>query len=126
MQRCVFGTIIYFILPYGRHILIIIWFMQNREICRFPSSQFYSDRLETVDSSAGMVEPCLKMWLQADVPHVFCHVDGEESFLPVKNEDGNQRSVMNKEEVQHIVSICIMVMKLKCSKRCLFSNFRLA
>ena len=80
--------------------------MQNPAICAFPSWQFYNNKLETIPSSAWMTETPLAMWPQAEQPQVFCHVEGEEEYLEVRTEEGNQKSFKNEQEVQQIVSKC--------------------
>ena len=53
-----------------------------------------------------MTETPLAMWPQAGQPKVFCHVEGEEEYLEVRTEEGNQKSFKNEQEVQQIVSKC--------------------
>ena len=37
------------------------------------------------------------------IPIVFCHVEGEEEYLAVSTEEGNEQSCSNKKEVDKVV-----------------------
>jgi hypothetical protein len=80
-----------------------VFIFQNPRICDFPSEQFYQNKLETMPSIAWKVNEPLSLWNFPTVPHLFCHVEGEEDCLSVTTEEGNQQSKSNMAEVEQVV-----------------------
>lgn len=80
-------------------------YRMNPRICDFPSKQFYRGRLETMPSVAWKVIEPLSLWQFPNVPHLFCHVEGEEQTLSVSTDEGNQQSKSNKAEVDEVIRI---------------------
>ncbi|KAK3609927.1 hypothetical protein CHS0354_036696 [Potamilus streckersoni] len=80
-------------------------YRMNPGLCDFPSLEFYEGKLETRPSYLWEEGLFLKMWLNQDFPHVFCHVEGKEEVLPSRTEEGNEQSRSNKKEVEQIVKI---------------------
>ena len=54
-------------------------------------------------SIAWKVNEPLSLWRVPNVPHMFCHVEGEEETLQVTTDEGNQQSKSNKAEVEQVV-----------------------
>ncbi|XP_056018045.1 helicase with zinc finger domain 2-like isoform X4 [Ostrea edulis] len=80
-------------------------YRMHREICKFPSKQFYDGKLITKKSSAWVTRKSLSIWTNRGKPIVFCHVEGEEEYLTVSTEEGNQQSCSNKQEVDHVIKV---------------------
>jgi hypothetical protein len=51
-----------------------------------------------------MTDLPLRSWINRDIPVVFCHVEGNETFLPFDTDEGNEQSCSNLQEVEHVVS----------------------
>jgi len=52
-----------------------------------------------------MTDTPLKSWIHRDIPVVFCHVEGNETFLPFDTDEGNEQSCSNLQEVDHVVCV---------------------
>ncbi|XP_061168179.1 helicase with zinc finger domain 2-like [Saccostrea echinata] len=74
-------------------------------ICEFPSTHFYDKKLITKKSSAWKTKTPLNIWIDKEKPIIFCHVEGEEEYLTVSTEEGNEQSCSNKQEVDHVVKV---------------------
>ena len=84
-------------------------FLQHPQICDFPSKQFYGGNLKTARKYISRNDQ-LDIWPRDEhnvYPHVFVHIDGQERFLSVSTEEGNEKSRSNLQEVQYVVSIVI-------------------
>jgi len=79
--------------------------LQHAEICRFPSTYFYKEKLQT--DQLDREEHSLTIWPNDKFPMVFCHVEGTEVTQPVTTPEGNERSKSNKEEIDHVVRLDI-------------------
>ncbi|XP_061168138.1 helicase with zinc finger domain 2-like [Saccostrea echinata] len=88
-----------------RAVFLNCQYRMHPRICDFPSDKFYKGNLETMPSTAWKVEKPLSLWRVPNVPHMFCHVEGEEESLSVTTEEGNQQSKSNKAEVKEVVRI---------------------
>lgn len=90
-------------------------YRMHRDICEFPSTMFYEDKLKTSssvddrDKKAKRSKKFLNFWpCHKDkdyVPLVFCHVAGEERELAVTTEQGNERSKSNLQEKDKVVEV---------------------
>ncbi|XP_021359819.1 helicase with zinc finger domain 2-like isoform X2 [Mizuhopecten yessoensis] len=79
-------------------------YRMNPSICEFVSSQFYCGKLETAWSTAWEEQNPLRLWKDPNYPYLFCHVEGEEEYLSVSTEEGNEKSCSNQEEVREVVN----------------------
>ncbi|KAK3609926.1 hypothetical protein CHS0354_036695 [Potamilus streckersoni] len=91
--------------------LLDIQYRMNPQLCDFPSCEFYEGKLETGSSYLWNEGLFLKMWLDEDFPHVFCHTEGKEEILYNRTEEGNEQSRSNKIEVEQIVKIFLHMVK---------------
>ncbi|XP_062574962.1 LOW QUALITY PROTEIN: helicase with zinc finger domain 2-like [Saccostrea cucullata] len=74
-------------------------------ICEFPSTHFYDKKLITKKSSKWKSKTPLNIWINKNKPIIFCHVEGEEDYLTVSTEEGNEQSCSNKQEVDHVIKV---------------------
>ncbi|XP_062574963.1 helicase with zinc finger domain 2-like [Saccostrea cucullata] len=89
-----------------RATMLRIQYRMHPGICEFPSTEFYDGRLLTESSPKWDIPNPLKIWVNRDkIPIVFCHIEGEEEFLTVSTEEGNEQSCSNKQEVDQVVKI---------------------
>ena len=89
---------------YGQYINIYTFYQQHPGICEFPSKQFYDGKLLTGSSPKWDIKTPLGIWMnRKKIPIVFCHVEGEEEYLAVSTEEGNEQSCSNKQEVEKVV-----------------------
>ena len=82
-------------------------FLQNPQLCRFPSDAFYEGKLKTESGlwkDGRVLRICSKQGTQF-YPHVLVHIEGEEKVLTVSTEDGNEQSKSNQAEIEHVVSM---------------------
>ncbi|XP_021359813.1 helicase with zinc finger domain 2-like [Mizuhopecten yessoensis] len=86
-------------------------YRMNPRICDFVSAEFYNDKLDTAPSRAWKEETPLSIWKYPDVPHIFCHVEGEEEYLTVSTEEGNEHSCSNKAEVEKVMQVFRRMLK---------------
>jgi len=94
---------------------------QHPQICMFPSTEFYHDRLYTDFSISWTKEP-LPFWPENTeyhlattkvlqhpanqvLPHVFVDVRGMEETLTVATDEGNERSKSNALEADKVVRL---------------------
>ena len=85
-------------------ILYAHFFQQHPGICEFPSKQFYDGKLQTGSSPKWDIKTPLRIWInRKKIPIVFYHVEGEEEYLAVSTEEGNEQSRSNKKEVDKVV-----------------------
>ncbi|KAA0722812.1 PPAR-gamma DNA-binding domain-interacting protein 1 [Triplophysa tibetana] len=81
---------------------------QHEEICRFPSKEFYDDKLKT----AAKRGPChLLNKDKLPTAILFGHVDGKEESLVVSTEQGNENSMKNAEEAKQAVNVAGLLIK---------------
>ncbi|KAL3868673.1 hypothetical protein ACJMK2_041451 [Sinanodonta woodiana] len=82
-------------------------YRMHKQLCEFPSDEFYDKELETAQSVLDREEklPFLRLWPDSNVPHVFCHVEGKEEVTTVSTEEGNEKSRSNPNEVKQVVKI---------------------
>lgn len=57
----------------------------------------------TKRSKAWYTKNKLEIWPNKLKPIVFCHVEGEEEYLTVSTEEGNEQSCSNTQEVEQVV-----------------------
>lgn len=79
--------------------------LKNPALCYFPSNQFYDGKL-TTGGGRWRDGNQLDIWphdSKRTYPHVLVHVEGEEKFLTVSTEDGNEQSRSNSAEIDHVV-----------------------
>ncbi|XP_061168139.1 helicase with zinc finger domain 2-like [Saccostrea echinata] len=89
-----------------RATMLRIQYRMHPGICAFPSNEFYDGRLLTESSPKWDIPNPLKIWVNRDkIPIVFCHIEGEEEFLTVSTEEGNEQSCSNKQEVDQVVKV---------------------
>ncbi|XP_011437288.3 3'-5' exoribonuclease HELZ2 [Magallana gigas] len=89
-----------------RAMMLQIQYRMHPAICEFPSKEFYDGKLLTKSSPKWDISNPLKIWINRDKkPIVFCHVEGEEEYLTVSAEEGNEQSCSNKQEVDKVVKI---------------------
>ena len=87
--------------------LYFFLFLQNPQLCRFPSDAFYEGKLKTESGlwkDGRVLKICSKQGTQF-YPHVLVHIEGEEKVLTVSTEDGNEQSKSNQAEIEHVVSM---------------------
>uniref|UniRef100_K7G1I5 Helicase with zinc finger 2 n=1 Tax=Pelodiscus sinensis TaxID=13735 RepID=K7G1I5_PELSI len=78
-------------------------YRMQREICRFPSQEFYKSKLMT---SPELRRPNSALEHQGrSCPILFGHIEGKEQSLMVSTEEGNENSKANLEEVEQAVRI---------------------
>ncbi|XP_022318580.2 3'-5' exoribonuclease HELZ2-like [Crassostrea virginica] len=86
--------------------MLQIQYRMHPGICEFPSKQFYDGKLQTGSSPKWDIKTPLRIWInRKKIPIVFCHVEGEEEYLAVSTEEGNEQSCSNKKEVDKVVKI---------------------
>lgn len=73
--------------------------MQHKDICEFPSREFYEERLKTA------VEQPMSILCANDkpMPVVFGHIEGEAISLVVNTAKGNENSKANMAERDKVV-----------------------
>ncbi|XP_060082145.1 helicase with zinc finger domain 2-like [Ylistrum balloti] len=86
-------------------------YRMHPSICELVSSQFYGGDLETVLPSERKVQPSLRLWKDPQYPYIFLHVEGEEEYLSVSTEEGNENSCRNQMEVEKVVYIFNQMVK---------------
>ncbi|XP_069128579.1 LOW QUALITY PROTEIN: 3'-5' exoribonuclease HELZ2-like [Argopecten irradians] len=86
-------------------IILTTQYRMHPQICDFVSKEFYENKLETAPSRAWKEDNPLELWKYHGVPHIFCHVEGEEEYLTVSTEEGNEQSCSNKEEVEKVLAV---------------------
>ncbi|XP_069126262.1 3'-5' exoribonuclease HELZ2-like isoform X4 [Argopecten irradians] len=109
---------------------MLVWqYRMNPKICEFPSETFYDGKLKTAQSKYWMVDRPLRIWKKTSIsdhkadpnghiPLAFCHIEGSEEALTVSTEEGNERSMKNREEAEHVAKVLkylIEVEKVKIS-----------
>ncbi|KAL6468541.1 hypothetical protein MHYP_G00220650 [Metynnis hypsauchen] len=83
-------------------------YRMHESICKFPSQEFYEDKLTTGAERAG--GPLLLLNKKnAPTAILFGHVQGEETSLVVSTAAGNEHSVANKLEAQRAVGVAAML-----------------
>ncbi|XP_033737975.1 LOW QUALITY PROTEIN: helicase with zinc finger domain 2-like [Pecten maximus] len=92
-------------------VLLSTQYRMNPRICDFVSSEFYNNKLETAPSFVWREDNPLSLWKYRDVPHMFCHVEGDEEYLTVSTEEGNEQSCSNKEEVEKVLAVFRRIVK---------------
>lgn len=78
--------------------------LQHRDICTFPSMEFYKSKLKTWH---GLRRPpsVLGHADKESCPVIFGYVQGHEQSLLVSTDEGNENSKANLEEVAEVVSV---------------------
>ncbi|KAL5022258.1 hypothetical protein ScPMuIL_001413 [Solemya velum] len=89
--------------------LLKIQYRMNPQICQFPSKAFYEGKLETGPSRNWTDDSPMVLWPRASngkhIPHLFCHVEGEEETLTVTTDEGNEQSKSNNKELDLVVRV---------------------
>ncbi|XP_068761782.1 3'-5' exoribonuclease HELZ2-like isoform X3 [Montipora capricornis] len=91
-------------------------YRMHKDICEFPSRQFYEGNLRTAGSvrdremnRQDVSKKVVNFWPNQTgkgyVPLAFCNVVGEEEELVVTTEEGNERSKSNKKEKEKVVEV---------------------
>lgn len=85
-------------------ILLDTQYRMHKDICSFPSMEFYGSKLKTW---SDLKRPCsiLGHAGKESCPVIFGYVQGQEQRLLVSTEDGNENSRANPEEVTEVVRI---------------------
>lgn len=79
---------------------MFLFLLQQKDICAFPSKQFYDDKLKTYKPH----KPGLFLnEFQGQTSIIFGHVEGTERSLVVSTEQGNENSKANEEEAEETV-----------------------
>lgn len=73
--------------------------MQHKEICEFPSQEFYEKKLETAVEQPRSIL-CVN---NRAMPVVFGHIEGEAISLIVNTAKGNENSKANRAEQDKVV-----------------------
>ncbi|XP_056592556.1 helicase with zinc finger domain 2 [Triplophysa dalaica] len=89
-------------------IMLDTQYRMHEEICRFPSEEFYEDKLKT----AAKRGPCYLLNKdKLPTAILFGHVDGKEESLVVSTEQGNENSMKNAEEAKQAVNVADLLIK---------------
>ncbi|XP_069128073.1 3'-5' exoribonuclease HELZ2-like isoform X1 [Argopecten irradians] len=97
-------------------IILTTQYRMHPQICDFVSKEFYENKLETAPSRVWKEDnplellkyhgtPPIELLKYHGTPHIFCHVEGEEEYLTVSTEEGNEQSCSNKEEVEKVLAV---------------------
>ena len=77
---------------------------QHKELCQFPSDEFYEGKLETPEEVLRR-KPDQVTWPNGEgYPFVFHHVEGVDESLIVSTDQGNENSKKNQKEIERAVS----------------------
>uniref|UniRef100_A0A8D0HH67 DNA2/NAM7 helicase-like C-terminal domain-containing protein n=1 Tax=Sphenodon punctatus TaxID=8508 RepID=A0A8D0HH67_SPHPU len=78
-------------------------YRMHKDICRFPSEEFYHGKLKTGpnlnyprSAFCHRGSDCCSI--------IFGHIEGKEQYLMISTEEGNENSRANLEEVEQVVS----------------------
>nr|XP_022318579.1 helicase with zinc finger domain 2-like isoform X2 [Crassostrea virginica] len=85
--------------------MLRLQYRMHPEICRFPSNHFYEGKLKTKRSRTWFTKDTFNIWTNKRIPMMFCHVDGEEEYLTVSTDEGNEQSCSNKQEVDQVMRV---------------------
>lgn len=85
-------------------ILLDTQYRMHKDICSFPSMEFYGSKLKTW-SDLKRPRSILGHAGKESCPVIFGYVQGQEQRLLVSTEDGNENSRANPEEVAEVVRI---------------------
>lgn len=85
-------------------ILLDTQYRMHKDICSFPSMEFYGSKLKTW-SDLKRPRSILGHAGKESCPVIFGYVQGQEQRLLVSTEDGNENSRANPEEVAEVVSV---------------------
>ncbi|KAK2913347.1 hypothetical protein Q8A67_001746 [Cirrhinus molitorella] len=89
-------------------IMLDTQYRMHEEICRFPSKEFYEDKLKT-GAERG---PCYLLKKNGKPTGIlFGHVQGKEDSLVVSTKEGNENSVANIEEAEQAVRVADLLVK---------------
>ncbi|XP_050972079.1 helicase with zinc finger domain 2-like [Labeo rohita] len=89
-------------------IMLDTQYRMHEEICRFPSKEFYEDKLKT-GAKRGPRYLLNKYGLPTAI--LFGHVQGKEDSLVVSTKEGNENSVANIEEAEQAVCVANLLIE---------------
>ncbi|KAI7808056.1 helicase with zinc finger domain 2 [Triplophysa rosa] len=89
-------------------LMLDVQYRMQKDICAFPSKQFYDDMLNTYKPH----KPGLFLnEFQGQTSIIFGHVEGKERSLVVSTEHGNENSKANEEEAKETVRIARLLIR---------------
>ncbi|KAL4655663.1 helicase with zinc finger domain 2 [Arapaima gigas] len=89
-----------------RTVMLDTQYRMHKEICGFPSMEYYNGKLKTAVDRPNSV---LKVNSQKSSHIVFGHICGTELSLVVSTEKGNENSKANREEQNEAVRIALLL-----------------
>uniref|UniRef100_A0A5F8GV91 RNA helicase n=1 Tax=Monodelphis domestica TaxID=13616 RepID=A0A5F8GV91_MONDO len=89
---------------HGQAWMLDIQYRMHNDICRFPSKEFYDNKLKTSLKLKRMPSVFCHPD-QVSCPIIFGYVQGVEESLLVSTDEGNENSRANRDEVDHVVRI---------------------
>nr|XP_054606610.1 helicase with zinc finger domain 2 isoform X3 [Nothobranchius furzeri] len=91
----------------NRAVMLDTQYRMHEDICKFPSEEFYDNKLKT-----GVEQPCSVLHVSdRTMPVVFGHVEGETVHLVVNTAKGNTNSKANRKERDHVTKIAKMLVE---------------
>ncbi|KAM3620780.1 uncharacterized protein V6R79_001830 [Siganus canaliculatus] len=95
----------YYTLHESKSLMLDTQYRMHKEICEFPSNEFYDGKLQT-----GVERPSSVLRVdKRTMPIVFGHVEGKTVSLVVSTVKGNENSKANKEERDKVIKIAKML-----------------
>ncbi|XP_017277217.1 helicase with zinc finger domain 2 [Kryptolebias marmoratus] len=89
----------------NRAVMLDTQYRMHKDICAFPSEEFYDNKLKT-----GVEQPSSVLRVDnRTMPVVFGHTEGETVCLVVKTAKGNNNSKVNKKEIDKVAKIAEML-----------------
>ncbi|XP_044515585.1 helicase with zinc finger domain 2 [Gracilinanus agilis] len=89
---------------HGQAWMLDTQYRMHNDICRFPSKEFYDNKLKTSLELKRMPSVFCHPD-QVSCPIIFGYVQGVEESLLVSTDEGNENSRANRDEVEHVVRI---------------------
>ncbi|XP_062853232.1 3'-5' exoribonuclease HELZ2-like [Trichomycterus rosablanca] len=85
-------------------------YRMQKDICEFPSQEFYEGRLKTGTRCRPSV---FRIRLHVPTSIIFGHVEGKEESLVVATERGNENSKANLQEANEVVRMAMSLIRAK-------------
>ncbi|XP_053171368.1 helicase with zinc finger domain 2-like [Scomber japonicus] len=104
----------YYTIHDDRAVMLDIQYRMHKDICQFPSNEYYEGELKT-----GMEQPSSVLRVGGrTMPIIFGHIIGKTNSLVVNTAKGNENSKANLEERDKVVEIAeILVKKAKVEQQ---------